>query len=66
MALQLLQAPVFHGYTASVFVETSQQLDEQTVRKMLLEAQPQFLEDESPSNELAAGKGEVLLRVTAG
>ena len=65
VALQLLQAPVFHGYTASVFVETSQQLDEQAVHKMLLEAQPQFVEDESPSNELAAGKGEVLVRVTA-
>ncbi len=40
-------------------------VDEQAVHKMLLEAQPQFLEDESPSNELAAGKGEVLVRVTA-
>jgi aspartate-semialdehyde dehydrogenase len=65
LALQLLQAPVFHGYTASVFVETSQQMDEQALRKMLLEDQPHLLEDESPSNELAAGKGEVLLRVTA-
>ncbi len=65
VALQLLQAPVFHGYTASVYVETSQQIDEQTLRKMLLEGQPQLVEDESPSNELAAGKGEVLTRVTA-
>jgi len=65
VALQLLQAPVFHGYTASVFVETSQQMDERTLRKLLLEDQPQLLEDESPSNEIAAGKGEVLLRVTA-
>jgi aspartate-semialdehyde dehydrogenase len=65
IALQLLQAPVFHGYTASVFVETSQQMDEQALRKMLLEGQPQLLEDESPSNEIVAGKGEVLLRVTA-
>jgi aspartate-semialdehyde dehydrogenase len=64
VALQLLQAPVFHGYTASVFVETSQHLDEQTLRAMLTEGQPQLLEDESPSNEIAAGKGEVLLRVT--
>jgi aspartate-semialdehyde dehydrogenase len=65
VALQLLQAPVFHGYTASVFVETSQPIDELALRTMLLEGQPQLLEDESPSNELAAGKGEVLLRVTA-
>ena len=65
VALQLLQAPVFHGYTASVFVEMSQQIDEKTVRTLLVEGQPQFLEDESPSNEIAAGKGEVFLRVTA-
>jgi aspartate-semialdehyde dehydrogenase len=65
VALQLLQAPVFHGYTASVFVEISQPMDEQALRKMLLEGQPQLLEDDSPSNELVAGKGEVLLRVTA-
>jgi aspartate-semialdehyde dehydrogenase len=65
VALQLLQAPVFHGYTASVFVETSQHLDEQALRTLLLEGQSHLLEDESPSNEIAAGKGEVLLRVTA-
>ncbi len=65
VALQLLQAPVFHGYTASVFVEISEQMDEQSLRKILLEDQPQLLEDESPSNEVAAGKGEVLLRVAA-
>ena len=65
LALQLLQAPVFHAYIASVFVETSQQLDEQTLRKMFLEGRSQIVEDESPSNELASGKGEVLVRVTA-
>ena len=43
----------------------SEQMDERTLRKLLLEDQPQLLEDESPSNEIAAGKGEVLLRVTA-
>jgi aspartate-semialdehyde dehydrogenase len=65
VALQLLQAPVFHGYTASVFVETSQPIDEQALRKMLLEGPSHLLQDESPSNEIAAGKGEVLVRVTA-
>ncbi len=65
VVLQLLQAPVFHGYTASVFVEMSQQVDEQTLRKILLEDQQHLLEDDSPSNEIAAGKGEVLLRVSA-
>jgi aspartate-semialdehyde dehydrogenase len=63
VTLQLLQAPVFHGYTASVFVEMSQALDEEAVRKVLLGDASQLLEEESPSNEVAAGKGEVLLRV---
>lgn len=63
VALQLLQAPVFHGYTASVFVETSERMDERALLKILLEGHALFQEDESPSNELAAGKSEILLRV---
>ena len=65
VTLQLLQAPVFHGYTASIFVEISQSLDEEKVRKALLGEASQLLEEESPSNEMAAGKGEVLLRITS-
>jgi aspartate-semialdehyde dehydrogenase len=65
VTLQLLQAPVFHGYTASVYLEMSQVLDEEQVRKALLGDASQLLEDESPSNEIVAGKGEVLVRVTA-
>ena len=64
VALQLLQAPVFHGYTASVFLELSQPLEADALRHILLGQHSQLLEEESPSNELAAGKGEVLLRVT--
>jgi aspartate-semialdehyde dehydrogenase len=65
VTLQLLQAPVFHGYTASVYLEMSQVLDEEQVRKVLLGDASQLLEDESPSNEIVAGRGEVLVRVTA-
>jgi aspartate-semialdehyde dehydrogenase len=65
VTLQLLQAPVFHGYTASVFVELSQDLKEEALRGMLVGDQSQLLDEESPSNELASGKGEVLLRVAA-
>lgn len=63
--LQLLQAPVFHGYTASVFVELSTKMDEESLRSMLLKGSSALVEEESPSNEMAAGKGEVLLRVAA-
>ncbi len=63
VSLQLLQAPVFHGYTASVFLEVSQELDEETLRSILVGGHSQFLEEASPSNETAAGTGEILLRV---
>ena len=65
ITLQLLQVPVFHGYTASVFLEVSQQLDQETLSKILLTDQSQLVDDESPSNEMAAGKGVVLIRITA-
>jgi aspartate-semialdehyde dehydrogenase len=65
VTLQLLQAPVFHGYTASVFLEMSQQMNENAVLEMLVSNQSHLLSDESPSNDMAAGKGEVLVRVIA-
>ncbi len=65
IALQLLQAPVFHGYTASVFVEMSADLDEDAVREALSGDASQLQEDDSPSNEMAAGKGDVLFRVVS-
>lgn len=64
LTMQLLQAPVFHGYAASVFVETSQPIDEKTLRATIMDGQPHLLEDDSPTNETAAGKGEVLVRVS--
>jgi aspartate-semialdehyde dehydrogenase len=63
IALQLLQAPVFHGYTASVFLEMSHEFDEDVLRKALHGDILRFSE-ESPSNESAAGTGEVLLSMT--
>jgi aspartate-semialdehyde dehydrogenase len=64
VTLQLLQAPVFHGYTASVFVELSQKLEDDALRNALMGMHSQLLEEDSPSNEVAAGKGEILLRIT--
>lgn len=63
LAIQLLQAPVFHGYTASVFVELAHDLKVEGVRNALLADASQLREDESPSNETAVGKGEVLFHV---
>jgi aspartate-semialdehyde dehydrogenase len=64
IALQLLQAPVFHGYTASVFVELSHAADAESIRAVMLGSEPAIFEEESPSNESAAGKGEVLFSIT--
>ncbi len=63
VTLQLLQAPVFHGYTASVFLEISQEMDEKALRALLFRDLSQLIDEESASNEMAAGKGEVLLRI---
>lgn len=63
IALQLVQAPVFHGYTTSVFVELEQGTGEDAVRRALHGKVLQVAEEQSPSNESVAGKGEVLLRV---
>jgi len=61
LALQLVQAPVFHGYTASVFAEMASGVDETDVRKVLLGGILKAAEDVAPSNESAAGGGEVLV-----
>jgi aspartate-semialdehyde dehydrogenase len=65
LTLQLLQAPVFHGYTASIFLELSQKLDDETLRTLLLGDQSKFVEEDFPSNESAVGTGEILLRVSS-
>ncbi len=62
--LQLLQAPVFHGYTASVLVEMSQRRSVEEFRR-LLEVGGQFVEEESASNQTSVGKGEVLFRLSS-
>lgn len=53
VALQLVQAPVFHGYTMSVFVELPQDSDLATVRKALDGAVVHVTEsiEDAPSNE---------------
>ncbi|MGA8940209.1 MAG: Asd/ArgC dimerization domain-containing protein [Acidobacteriaceae bacterium] len=64
LAVQLIQAPVFHGYTASVFVELAHDLKAGVVREALLADDSHLREDESPSNETAVGKGDVLFQVS--
>ncbi len=62
--LQMLQAPVFHGYTASVWVEMSQRLSAETIRWALVK-DGQMVEEDSAGNQTAVGRGEVLFRLKA-
>jgi aspartate-semialdehyde dehydrogenase len=68
LTLQLIQAPVFHGYTASVMVELE---GAATVEQLELAAYGEHVglvgaESDPPSNLSAAGQSEVLLRIGAG
>jgi aspartate-semialdehyde dehydrogenase len=65
IALQLIQVPVFHGYTASVFVEFGSSVTKEAVSAALRGGELRMVEERSPSNETAAGRGEVFFRVTA-
>jgi aspartate-semialdehyde dehydrogenase len=64
MTLQLIQVPVFHGYTASVFLEFMGGVEESAVRVALDGGVLQLLDEPSPSNESVAGKDEILLSMT--
>ncbi len=62
--LQILQAPVFHGYTASVLVELSQRLSAEMIRGALVR-DGHMVEEDSASNQTAVGRGEMLFRLKA-
>ncbi len=65
MALQLLQVPVFHGYTMSVFLELVAGVEEDAVRVALRGGEFELVEEPLPSNESVAGKDEVVLSMSA-
>jgi aspartate-semialdehyde dehydrogenase len=66
LALQLIQAPVFHGYTASVLVELQ---GTATTEEIEAAAQGEHVdlvgtESDPPSNLSAAGQADVLMRIS--
>lgn len=63
--LQLVQAPVFHGYVASVFVETSDAATMAEVEGALAGEHFDIVTEgsEPPSNLTAAGQEEIMVRV---
>ena len=65
VALQLVQAPVFHGLTFSVFVELERAVEVSAIEEALNgEHVDLVLEDtDSPSNLAATGQNDVLVRL---
>jgi aspartate-semialdehyde dehydrogenase len=65
LELQLVQAPAFHGYVASILVEVGQVCDAALIEKALAgEAIDVIAEDsDPPSNLSAAGQEDVMVRV---
>ena len=64
--LQLIQAPVFHGYSASVLVELQEAA---TVEQMELALYGEHVdlvgaESDAPSNLSAAGQSDILVRIS--
>jgi aspartate-semialdehyde dehydrogenase len=65
MGLQLVHAPVFHGYTASVFIEIAKPATVEEVEISLVGDHIDIVAagSEPPSNLSAAGQEEIMVRV---
>jgi aspartate-semialdehyde dehydrogenase len=68
LALQLVHAPVFHGYVASVLIDLAETATVAQVEQALAGAHVDVVGEESdpPSNLSAAGQENILVRVTSG
>jgi aspartate-semialdehyde dehydrogenase len=66
LALQLIQAPVFHGYVASVLVELHQEATVQQIEAAVAGEHVDVVgaESDPPSNLSAAGQPDVLVRIS--
>jgi aspartate-semialdehyde dehydrogenase len=61
LALQMVQAPVFNGYTASVFAALPDAATEQQVREAVLGGVVEAVVDDVPSNLTASAQKQVLV-----
>lgn len=61
--LQLIQAPIFHGFTSSIFVELDRVTAKEELSSALRGGRLAVVEEQSPSIETAAGKAEVVFSV---
>lgn len=67
LALQLVQAPVFHGYVASVLVELEKTASKEQVEEAAYGEHVDIVgaESDPPSNLSAAGQADILVRTSA-
>jgi aspartate-semialdehyde dehydrogenase len=68
LAIQLVQAPVFHAHTVSIGIEVERSMTDDQLRQLL--AANEHIEvaasdEDAPSNLAAAGQDQVLVRVRA-
>ena len=65
LSLQLIQAPVFHGYTASVLIELGAEADVEELEAAMQGEHVDVVAADSdpPSNLSAAGQSDVLVRI---
>ena len=65
LALQVVLAPVFHGYTASAYVELGRKATAAEVRDVLRGTAVRLTDrgDETPRNETATGQADVMIDV---
>jgi aspartate-semialdehyde dehydrogenase len=62
LALQTIQAPVFHGYTFSIYLETEKPIAANDLSKALAGDHVLITDaDDTPNNVSAAGQGDILL-----
>ncbi len=66
LALQVVQAPVFHGYTVSMLVEVGQSATAEQIEAALVGEHMDIVSGESdpPSNLSAAGQEDIMVRVS--
>jgi aspartate-semialdehyde dehydrogenase len=64
-ALQLLQAPTFHGYTMSVFLETEKSLEMEAITEALKGDHVTLVgeDEDAPNNVNSAGQDSILVSV---
>lgn len=65
LALQLLQVPVFHGYTSSIFLEFDQPVSSPAIAKALAGGRIEVATGaDLPSSLLVAGRSEIVVSVS--